>query len=99
MAPFPGPCVFHEIVSGGVFLLFVPDPSDCAWSHQMKIIVATKRNAALIIRTFKECVSPMATSLRLQIDIKTEKSVLERCFVAAAQHRGLAECLFTASTY
>jgi hypothetical protein len=65
----------------------------------MKIIVAMKRNAALIIRTFKECVSPMATSLRLRIDITTEKSVLERRFVAALQHPAATGYLFTVLTF
>jgi len=64
----------------------------------MKIIVATKRNAALIIRTFKECVSPMAYLLALRFDITTEKSVLERRFVAAVQHPGMPKWLFTALT-
>jgi hypothetical protein len=64
----------------------------------MKIIVAMKRNAALIIRTFKECVSPMATSLRLRRNNTTEKSVLERRFVAALQHPAAAAYLLTALT-
>jgi hypothetical protein len=41
----------------------------------------------------------MATSLRLQIDITTEKSVLERRFVAALQHPTAAGYLFTVLTF
>ncbi|WP_234185980.1 hypothetical protein [Shinella sp. NM-101] len=46
-----------EWVSAGL-VVFVPDPS-ARLSPQMNSIVAMKRNAALIIKTFKECVSPI----------------------------------------
>ena len=46
----------------------------------MKIIVATKRNAALIIRTFKECVSPMADLLAFTDQYYDRKKRLGKVF-------------------
>ena len=57
----------------------------------MKIIVATKRNAALIIRTFKECVSPMADLLALTgryYDRKKRLGKVFCCCVATYDHPG-----------
>ncbi len=53
---------------------------------QMKIIVATKRNAAPIIRTFNECVSPIAYLLALRGHNKAENSPLKSCLCVALRH-------------
>ena len=55
----------------------------------MKIIVATKRNAALIIRTFKECVSPMAYLLAFTGRYYDRKKRVGKAFCCCVATSGL----------
>ena len=55
----------------------------------MKIIVATKRNAALIIRTFKECVSPMADLLAFTVRYYDRKKRVGKGFCCCIATSGL----------
>ena len=55
----------------------------------MKIIVATKRNAALIIRTFKECVSPMADLLAFTGRYYDRKKRVGKAFCCCVATSGL----------
>jgi len=55
----------------------------------MKIMVATKRNAALIIRTFKECVSPMADLLALTVRYYDRKKRVGKAFCCCVATSGL----------
>ena len=59
----------------------------------MKIIVATKRNAALIIRTFKECVSPMAYLLAFTIRYYDRKKRVEKVFCCCVATSGLCRAV------
>jgi len=54
----------------------------------MKIIVAMKRNAALIIRTFKECVSPMAYLLAFAIRYYDRKKRVGKAFCCCVATSG-----------
>jgi len=54
----------------------------------MKIIVATKRNAALIIRTFKECVSPMADLLASTVRYYDRKKRVGKVFCCCVATSG-----------
>ena len=63
----------------------------------MKIIVAMKRNAALIIRTFKECVSPMADLLAFTVRYYDRKKRVEKVFCCCVATSGLCPMVINSS--
>jgi hypothetical protein len=63
----------------------------------MKIIVAMKRNAALIIRTFKECVSPMADLLAFTVRYYDRKKRVGKVFCCCVATSGLGPMVINSS--
>jgi hypothetical protein len=96
MAPLPGPCIFHEFVSAGLRLFYplafwtaLEVASDEDHRRDEEERCTDHQNIQGM------CESHWLTSLRLRFDIKTEKCVLERRFVAATQQQGTSRTLFT----